>query len=154
MELPGFFWIKLNPVQIAFQNLRQIMNKAIVYFSTVFLTISTLSVSAQIYWDKNGATAGAGGATPTGVWGTDAFWSSSSTGEAATLSHAEHRRVHRKPRGLRLSSDLNFAGGGIGLAAFKYFYAARAPKCSIGQGDSPVFGLHRISGGDKRLTHA
>jgi fibronectin-binding autotransporter adhesin len=42
--------------------------------------------SAQFtaYWDANGATAGAGG-TPTGTWGTDAFWSSDSTGAANTF---------------------------------------------------------------------
>ncbi|NWK56518.1 autotransporter-associated beta strand repeat-containing protein [Verrucomicrobiaceae bacterium N1E253] len=35
------------------------------------------------YWDTNGATAGAGGATPSGNW-SDANWSASETGEAAT----------------------------------------------------------------------
>ncbi|MCH7227663.1 beta strand repeat-containing protein [Haloferula sp. A504] len=36
------------------------------------------------YWDSDGATAGAGGTTPTGTWGTDDYWSVSATGEAAT----------------------------------------------------------------------
>jgi autotransporter-associated beta strand protein len=30
---------------------------------------------ALYFWDTNGATPGAGGATPTGTWGVDAFWS-------------------------------------------------------------------------------
>ncbi len=37
------------------------------------------------YWDANGATAGAGGPTPAGTWGTDNFWSDDAAGEAATL---------------------------------------------------------------------
>lgn len=39
---------------------------------------------APLAWDANGATLGAGGATPTGLWGTDPFWSDSSLGDAAT----------------------------------------------------------------------
>jgi len=38
---------------------------------------------AQLYWDTNGATPGAG-ATPTGTWGTDSFWSTASVGDIAT----------------------------------------------------------------------
>lgn len=38
----------------------------------------------QLYWDANGATAGAGGPTPTGVWGTDMFWSQVFDGTATT----------------------------------------------------------------------
>lgn len=48
-------------------------------------TFATLSVSAQtLYWDTNGITAGAGGTTPAGIWGVDAFWSTSSAGTVAT----------------------------------------------------------------------
>ncbi len=37
------------------------------------------------YWDADGATPGAGGGgAPAGTWGTDAWWSASETGEAAT----------------------------------------------------------------------
>ncbi|MCP5556343.1 MAG: immunoglobulin domain-containing protein [Verrucomicrobiaceae bacterium] len=38
------------------------------------------------YWDANGLTAGAGGATPTGTWGTDLYWSSSASGDLATTA--------------------------------------------------------------------
>src|SRR5688572_3839119 len=42
------------------------------------------SLRAQsLYWDANGTTAGAG-ATPTGIWGTDTFWSTDPIGELAT----------------------------------------------------------------------
>lgn len=40
--------------------------------------------AANLYWDANGATAGAGGATPIGTWGVDTFWSSSSAGTSVT----------------------------------------------------------------------
>src|SRR6185503_9048158 len=36
-----------------------------------------------LYWDSNGAAAGAG-TTPTGIWGTDAFWNTLGDGTAAT----------------------------------------------------------------------
>ncbi|WP_265596003.1 autotransporter-associated beta strand repeat-containing protein [Verrucomicrobium sp. BvORR106] len=42
-----------------------------------FLLGST--ANAQLYWDSNGSTAGAG-STPTGTWGSDSFWSTDSTG--------------------------------------------------------------------------
>jgi len=42
--------------------------------------------AATLYWDTNGAAAGAGGATPSGTWdvGTTANWSTSSAGTIAT----------------------------------------------------------------------
>jgi autotransporter-associated beta strand protein len=47
------------------------------------LCLSALPASAQLYWDSNGSVTGAG-ATPTGAWGTDGFWSDNEFGEAAT----------------------------------------------------------------------
>lgn len=47
------------------------------------LVLEPVPVS-QLFWDANGNTAGAGGATPAGTWGEDAFWSSDLNGEAAT----------------------------------------------------------------------
>lgn len=38
----------------------------------------------KLYWDSNGNTAGSGGPTPVGIWGTDAFWGGSSSGVAST----------------------------------------------------------------------
>jgi hypothetical protein len=35
--------------------------------------------SANLYWDSNGSTAGAG-ATPTGTWGTNSFWNTTNNG--------------------------------------------------------------------------
>lgn len=58
---------------------------------TIFRLLAVLSVSAvgtptfaQLYWDANGATPGAGGPTPSGIWDVDAFWSSAPGGDAAT----------------------------------------------------------------------
>ncbi len=52
--------------------------------AVVLLAIAPIA-HAQLYWDMDGATAGAGGATPTGVWnGTNTNWSTSSTGNVAT----------------------------------------------------------------------
>ena len=42
----------------------------------------TPEANAQLYWDSNGTTAGAG-ATPTGTWGTSNFWNTDSLGGAA-----------------------------------------------------------------------
>ncbi|WP_050028141.1 autotransporter-associated beta strand repeat-containing protein [Verrucomicrobium sp. BvORR034] len=38
---------------------------------------------AQLYWDGNGATVGAG-SNPTGTWGTDTFWTTDNAGTSAT----------------------------------------------------------------------
>ncbi len=56
--------------------------------SLLALTQTTLTpaLAANLYWDANGITAGAGGATPSGTWGTDNFWSTSSAGTAATAT--------------------------------------------------------------------
>jgi autotransporter-associated beta strand protein len=42
--------------------------------------------AAPMYWDSNGATAGAG-ITPTGTWGTNDYWSTSSVGTVATPAY-------------------------------------------------------------------
>src|SRR5262245_43596032 len=49
---------------------------------------ATSAPAATTYWDINGATAGAGGATPTGTWdtGTTANWTTDSTGASATTT--------------------------------------------------------------------
>lgn len=39
-----------------------------------------------LFWDSDGGTPGAGGATPTGIWGVDSYWSSSYAGDAATAA--------------------------------------------------------------------
>jgi hypothetical protein len=49
----------------------------------VFAVAGSHANATNYYWDKNGSTAGAG-ATPTGTWGSDAFWNPSSTGGTGT----------------------------------------------------------------------
>jgi autotransporter-associated beta strand protein len=52
--------------------------------STILLTCAARG--ADVYWDIDGATAGAGGASPVGTWdtGTTANWTTDSTGSSAT----------------------------------------------------------------------
>src|SRR5687768_3282659 len=51
--------------------------------SLFLLTTITSLHAAPAYWDIDGATAGAGGATPAGAW-TNTFWSTSADGDIAT----------------------------------------------------------------------
>ncbi len=62
--------------------------KPISLFLAAFLTASSVrtTYAITVYWDSNGATLGAGGAAPTGIWGTDAFWSTDSAGGVATAA--------------------------------------------------------------------
>ncbi len=41
---------------------------------------------APLAWDSNGSTLGAGGPSPAGTWGLDAFWSASAAGDGATAA--------------------------------------------------------------------
>ena len=58
------------------------------------LTLGSLftgsALAANLFWDINGATAGAGGATPSGTWdtGTTANWTTDSTGSSAATTWA------------------------------------------------------------------
>lgn len=53
------------------------------------VALSHSTFAANKYWDINGATAGAGGATPSGTWNTTtANWSTSSAGTAAATTFA------------------------------------------------------------------
>ena len=47
------------------------------------VSLTSTARSQSLYWDGNGATAGAGLA-PVGIWGTDSFWSTDANGELAT----------------------------------------------------------------------
>lgn len=47
------------------------------------LFVSLLLPAQAMFWDADGANPGAGGATPTGTWGVDAYWGSAN-GDAAT----------------------------------------------------------------------
>jgi autotransporter-associated beta strand protein len=50
------------------------------------LTVGAASVQ-PVYWDQNGSTPGAGGATPTGTWDASAYWNDAAgTGTAASWS--------------------------------------------------------------------
>jgi autotransporter-associated beta strand protein len=52
----------------------------------------TAFAQTNLYWDANGATAGSG-ATPTGTWGSSAFWSTSSAGTVATGAYTAGSNV-------------------------------------------------------------
>lgn len=57
------------------------------FSASLFLVKAPLQAQTYVYWDINGVTAGAGGATPAGEWnGSNAFWNTSATGEAGTLA--------------------------------------------------------------------
>jgi len=53
------------------------------FFDNVKVIVTPPVAAPALYWDSNGVTAGAG-ATPTGTWGVDTFWSSSALGDAVT----------------------------------------------------------------------
>jgi hypothetical protein len=46
-----------------------------------------------LYWDKNGSTAGAGGSSPAGTWGTDSFWNSIADGTGSTGAWVDRARA-------------------------------------------------------------
>ena len=54
-------------------------------FAAVVALTTTASAQSTVYWDIDGATPGAGGATPSGTWsGTAANWSPNAAGDAVT----------------------------------------------------------------------
>ena len=56
--------------------------------ATLLLTATLQQAhAANIYWDSNSSTTGAG-ATPNGTWGSDSYWNTSSTGGAGTFTAA------------------------------------------------------------------
>ena len=57
--------------------------KPLILAALVTIAAPMSPCSATLYWDSNDSDSGAG-TTPTGTWGTSAFWSSDSLGEAAT----------------------------------------------------------------------
>jgi autotransporter-associated beta strand protein len=60
---------------------------AAVATATAAMTIGSGSIArADLYWDANDVTTGAGSATPTGTWGIDPFWSTDANGEVATAA--------------------------------------------------------------------
>lgn len=69
------------------------------------LSFSQLS-AAVYYWDSNGNTTGAG-ATPTGTWGTSAFWTTNVAGEATTANSTTN-----------LKDDVNFSAGSDATGAY------------------------------------
>ncbi|QNN21671.1 hypothetical protein HED60_05105 [Planctomycetales bacterium ZRK34] len=61
------------------RNFRQLLSVGLI------VAAFALPARADVYWDIDGATAGAGGATPSGNW-TSANWSTDSTGSSATAA--------------------------------------------------------------------
>jgi autotransporter-associated beta strand protein len=85
-------WIDILTVKIAAVSLRSVsispsflvMPSRLVLPLILVSAIAPVTVkAADAYWDSNGVTPGAG-ATPTGTWGTDLFWSPDATGALAT----------------------------------------------------------------------
>src|SRR5262249_31058470 len=58
---------------------------AVVGFAFLYPASSTKAATSY-YWDTNGPTAGAGGATPSGLW-EDPNWSTNSTGGTSTITN-------------------------------------------------------------------
>ena len=68
---------------------RNFITATYILWATVLVTWAGMNngtaQAAVYYWDTNGATAGAGGATPTGTWSTSvANWSTDPTGSSST----------------------------------------------------------------------
>ncbi len=59
--------------------------KQLFLFTSLLLCLLAQPARAQLYWDSNTSTPGAGD-TPTGTWDVDAFWSSDSTGASSTTT--------------------------------------------------------------------
>ena len=52
---------------------------------TAYVMFPALSAAQTYYWDSDGSSPGAG-LTPSGTWGTSAFWSTDSTGSSTTAN--------------------------------------------------------------------
>ena len=50
----------------------------------IVLLLMSLRPAAALYWDANSSAPGAGGSTPTGTWGVNAYWSANADGTAPT----------------------------------------------------------------------
>jgi len=68
---------------------------ALALCGAVLLAFGTPAQAANLYWDTNGATAGAGGPTPTGTWdaATTANWNTNSDGIGATQTFSGKNRA-------------------------------------------------------------
>ncbi len=91
--------------------------------------------AATLYWDSNGATPYAGGPTPTGTWGTDAFWSSSAQGTAATGAYVS-------------ASDVVFAAGADATGAYTVTLSGTQTASTVTFGEGHVI----LSGGTLALS--
>lgn len=67
--------------------------RSVIIYVMALLATMPASAATFYYWDTDGATSGAGGATPTGTWGTDAFWSPDSNGAATTAAWSANHAV-------------------------------------------------------------
>lgn len=78
-------WESGQPLHIRWRDNNDDGNDAGMAIDDFQLVLSGVQTpTPKLYWDSNGSTAGAGGPTPTGIWGTDTFWSGSSSGVAGT----------------------------------------------------------------------
>lgn len=67
---------------------RPICAGSIAAFLAASLWLPTPARPAIVYWDTNGDTAGAGGTSPGGTWGTNAIWNSVADGTGSTSAWA------------------------------------------------------------------
>lgn len=93
---------------------------------------SSLS-AATLYWDIDGATPGAGGATPGGAW-TSALWSTSSAGDVATGSWAANDSAF-------------FSAGSDAVGSFTVSGNATASSILIEEGDVRLSGTITLGAG-------
>jgi autotransporter-associated beta strand protein len=66
------------------ERLTQIESSAMKNVFVIVLLLMSLRPAVALYWDANGNAPGAGGSTPTGTWGVNAYWSADADGTAAT----------------------------------------------------------------------
>ena len=85
--------------------------------ATTALLLNHPATAATLYWDTNGTTAGAG-ATPTGIWGTNTFWTTDSTGASATTAYTAN-------------SDVVFSAGTDAVSAYTIGLSANQSVSSI-----------------------
>ena len=91
---PGVFSVQVTPTTVG--TLRLQVNQSAVLTDAAANPLNTGSaipddttltvLGMTAYWDRNGATAGAGGTTPTGTWDASANWNVASDGTGSTIA--------------------------------------------------------------------
>lgn len=130
-------------------------------------------INPGFFWDANGAVAGAGGATPTGIWGTDAFWSASALGELATAGWTPGEGASFAAGedavgsytvtvdGTQLARAITFEEGTVALSGGILEFTGLAPRVRVLAESATISseiqgsaGLRKIGAGQLSLTGA